>query len=192
MATTTEALNQGSRSRSAESRAGPQLRNGNADRGERCWRRFPKRKWTIRRGASHTHAESSAGAASPSLRRKMMLANNPQQWWWRTWRKAKLYRAIYSNRQLEEELDDFWFNHFNVFIDKGADRFLIPTYEREAIRPHLWGKFRDLLEATATSPAMLFIWTTGKASRRHTASTSGGRADKRPSSADSTRTTRGS
>jgi uncharacterized protein (DUF1800 family) len=70
--------------------------------------------------------------------------------------EAKLYRAIYSNRQLSEELADFWFNHFNIFIDKGADRFMIPAYERDAIRPYVLGHFRDLLEATATSPAMLF------------------------------------
>src|SRR5213079_2196889 len=69
----------------------------------------------------------------------------------------KLYRAILSNRQLEEQLVDFWYNHFNVFLDKGADRYLVPTYEREAIRPHVLGRFRDLLEATAKSPAMLFF-----------------------------------
>ncbi len=96
-------------------------------------------------------------AAAPALRRKLMLANQPQQCGrFTTWRKAKLYRAILSNRQLEEELVDFWFNHFNVFFDKGADRFLVPTYERDAIRPHVLGHFRDLLEATASSPAMLF------------------------------------
>jgi uncharacterized protein (DUF1800 family) len=70
--------------------------------------------------------------------------------------EAKMLRAIYSNRQLAEELDDFWFNHFNVYHDKGADRFLIPSFEREAIQPHVLGRFRDLLEATAKSPAMLF------------------------------------
>jgi uncharacterized protein (DUF1800 family) len=96
------------------------------------------------------------GVASPWMRRKMILANNPQQVVFYDLAEAKLYRAIYSNRQLSEELADFWFNHFNVYIDKGADRFLIPTYEREAIRPHVLGHFRDLLEATATSPAMLF------------------------------------
>ena len=53
-------------------------------------------------------------------------------------------------------LADFWFNHFNVDARKGADRFLLTEYEREAIRPHVLGKFRDLLEATAKSPAMLF------------------------------------
>src|SRR6202046_223839 len=96
------------------------------------------------------------GVASPWMRRKMILANNPQQVVFYDLAEAKLYRAIYSNRQLSEELADFWFNHFNVYIDKGADRFLIPTYERETIRPHVLGHFRDLLEATATSPAMLF------------------------------------
>ena len=69
---------------------------------------------------------------------------------------GKFYRALYSNRQLQEELVDFWYNHFNVFLDKGADRFLVPSYEREAIRPHVLGKFRDLLESTANSPAMMF------------------------------------
>lgn len=70
--------------------------------------------------------------------------------------EAKLLRAIYSERQLDEQLTDFWFNHFNVNIAKGAARFSTPSYERDAIRPHIWGKFRDLLGATAAHPAMLF------------------------------------
>ena len=69
---------------------------------------------------------------------------------------AKLSRAIYSERQLQEVVTDFWFNHFNVFANKGADRWLITSYERDVIRPHTLGKFRDLLGATAKSPAMLF------------------------------------
>jgi uncharacterized protein (DUF1800 family) len=68
----------------------------------------------------------------------------------------KLLRAVQSERQLEEVLVDFWFNHFNVDFRKGAVRWLITPYERDAIRPHVFGRFRDLLEATATSPAMLF------------------------------------
>lgn len=70
--------------------------------------------------------------------------------------EAKLLRAIYSERQLDEVLVDFWFNHFNVFAGKGQTRVYITEYEREAIRPHVLGRFRDLLEATARSPAMLF------------------------------------
>ncbi len=89
-------------------------------------------------------------------RRKIMLLNAPAQVISYDLNEGKLYRAIYSNRQLEELLVDFWYNHFNVYLDKGSDRFLVPTYEREAIRPHVLGKFRELLEATAHSPAMLF------------------------------------
>src|ERR1700687_1682554 len=70
---------------------------------------------------------------------------------------AKMTRAVYSERQLQEMMVDFWYNHFNVFAAKGADRWLITEYERDTIRPHAMGKFRDLLGATAKSPAMLFF-----------------------------------
>jgi uncharacterized protein (DUF1800 family) len=69
---------------------------------------------------------------------------------------AKLDRAVYSERQLEAVMEDFWFNHFNVFADKGADRWLLTSYVGDTIRPHAMGKFDDLLLATAKSPAMLF------------------------------------
>jgi uncharacterized protein (DUF1800 family) len=69
---------------------------------------------------------------------------------------AKIDRAVYSERQLYEQMVDFWFNHFNVFAGKGVDRWMLTSYERDTIRPHAMGKFRDLLEATAKSPAMLF------------------------------------
>src|SRR5262249_29095392 len=69
--------------------------------------------------------------------------------------QAKLLRAFYSDRQLEEVMTDFWYNHFNVFINKGPDRYMITAYERDVIRPHVLGKFKDLLVATAKSPAML-------------------------------------
>ncbi len=95
-------------------------------------------------------------AAGPELQRKLQLANNPQQVVASDLSSAKLYRAIYSSHQLEEQLADFWFNHFNVSLDKGADRMLVTTYERDAIRPFVLDKFRDLLEATANSPAMMF------------------------------------
>ncbi|HXB68618.1 MAG TPA: DUF1800 domain-containing protein [Candidatus Acidoferrales bacterium] len=94
--------------------------------------------------------------APPDLRRRIELASGPQQVVARDLTEGKLLRAVYSNRQLSEVLDDFWFNHFNIFLDKGADRYLVTEYERDVIRPHVLGKFRDLLEATAKSPAMLF------------------------------------
>ena len=69
---------------------------------------------------------------------------------------AKILRAIYSERQLDEVMADFWMNHFNVFAGKGPVKFMVGEYERDAVRPHAWGRFEDLLRATAESPAMLF------------------------------------
>jgi len=69
---------------------------------------------------------------------------------------AKVDRAVYSQRQLEAVMEDFWFNHFNIFANKGDDRWLATAYVRDTIRPHTMGKFQDLLIATAKSPAMLF------------------------------------
>src|SRR2546421_889503 len=65
-------------------------------------------------------------------------------------------RAARSERQLYEVMVDFWTNHFNVYVAKGADRFLTPDYIEHTIRPRAMGKFQDLLIATARSPAMLF------------------------------------
>ena len=70
--------------------------------------------------------------------------------------EQKILRATYSDRQLEEVMTDFWFNHFNVFANKGPEQEYLTSYERDVIRPHALGKFRDLLEADAKSPAMLF------------------------------------
>src|SRR2546428_3192990 len=67
-----------------------------------------------------------------------------------------IVRAALSERQLREVMVDFWTNHFNVFVGKGADRFLLPSYIQETIRPRALGRFEDLLIATARSPAMLF------------------------------------
>ncbi|MGH9710021.1 MAG: DUF1800 domain-containing protein, partial [Candidatus Acidiferrales bacterium] len=69
---------------------------------------------------------------------------------------ATMDRAIYSNRQLYEVMSNFWFNHFNVNTKKGADRWLVTSYVQRTIRPRAMGKFENLLDATAKSPAMLF------------------------------------
>jgi uncharacterized protein (DUF1800 family) len=70
--------------------------------------------------------------------------------------EERLLQALGSPRQLEEVLVDFWFNHFNVYQGKGLVRVLTESYEREAIRPHVFGRFRTMLGATAKHPAMLF------------------------------------
>src|SRR5689334_2263946 len=69
---------------------------------------------------------------------------------------SRIVRAVYSERQLQEVMVDFWTNHFNIFANKGADRWLLPAWDRDTIRPNAMGKFSTLLEATAQSPAMLF------------------------------------
>jgi uncharacterized protein (DUF1800 family) len=69
---------------------------------------------------------------------------------------SRVLAAAYSERQLNEVMVDFWMNHFNVFAAKGLDRIFITSFERDTIRPNIWGRFEDLLTATAKSPAMLF------------------------------------
>jgi uncharacterized protein (DUF1800 family) len=68
---------------------------------------------------------------------------------------AKLLRSVESNRQLQEVLVDFWSNHFNIDAKKNEDAVLLINWEQNVIRPNVFGNFRDLLEATAKSPAML-------------------------------------
>jgi len=70
--------------------------------------------------------------------------------------EARLTRATDSPRQLEEVMTEFWFNHFNVSMDKGLDHLWVGSYEEAAIRPNVFGKFRELLGATAHHAAMLF------------------------------------
>ena len=94
--------------------------------------------------------------APVDLRRKIQTFNGPAQILNQDITQAKIDRAVYSNRQLEEVLADFWYNHFNVDINKGQDKYMVTAYERDAVRPHVLGKFKDLLLATARSPAMLF------------------------------------
>jgi uncharacterized protein (DUF1800 family) len=70
--------------------------------------------------------------------------------------REEVWRAVYGERQLEEVMVQFWMNHFNIFAPKGADRWLVTSFERDTIRPHALGNFENLLVATAKSPAMLF------------------------------------
>lgn len=88
--------------------------------------------------------------------------------------QQKMLRAIYSERQLEEVMVDFWFNHFNVFAGKGPTRMYMTEYERDTIRPRALGKFRDLLGAVAESPAMLFYLDNWQSAAPADAETMGG------------------
>jgi len=90
--------------------------------------------------------------------REYFMENNlrPAQFLTGELQMSRILRAVYSERQLQEVMVDFWTNHFNVFAGKGADRWLLISYDRDTIRPHTLGKFYDLLLADAQSPAMLF------------------------------------
>jgi uncharacterized protein (DUF1800 family) len=98
----------------------------------------------------------AAVANIPELRREVLAARQPQQFVSQELIDGRLSRALLSNRQLEEVLVYFWLNHFNVFAGKGSVSMLLTSYERDAIRPHVLGRFRDMLLATARHPAMLF------------------------------------
>jgi uncharacterized protein (DUF1800 family) len=110
----------------------------------------------LTQGLSFEKRQALFAGLSPEQRETVLALNNPVAVINAEVQSSKLLRAVYSDRQLEEVLTDFWFNHFNVFIGKGADHYLITSYERDVIRPHVLGKFKDLLVATAKSPAMMF------------------------------------
>ena len=96
-----------------------------------------------------------AGIASIHMSAPALVEIRPPQQILQDLQAQKIVRAIHSERQLQEVMTDFWFNHFNVFWRKNADRWFTTGYEMNAIRPHVLGKFTDLLMATAKSPAML-------------------------------------
>ena len=101
-------------------------------------------------------------AIVPEYRREGQMKRIPRQVASGDLKEARVFRAVYSNRQLEEVLVDFWFNHFNVDSTKNIGmtqnlgHLLIGSYERDAIRPYVLGHFKDLLLATARHPAMLY------------------------------------
>jgi len=110
----------------------------------------------LTQGLAFPKRQALLAGLTPEQRETVLALNNPEAVINAEIQSSKLLRAVYGNRQLEEVLTDFWFNHFNVFIGKGADHYLITSYERDVIRPHVLGKFKDLLVATAQSPAMMF------------------------------------
>src|SRR5258708_3469080 len=107
----------------------------------------PDEQRALLNGRSDTRDQVMA-TLSPQQRETAMALVNPQQVVQSEVMQAKLLRATYSERQLEEVMTDFWFNHFNVFVGKDADRYLITTYERDVIRPNALRKFEDFLVST--------------------------------------------
>ena len=133
------------------------MRKGSPEQKEELFRLMPPKKLQQVISALPEGGRKALSPYLPPEARRMMLASTaPQQVIAQDLVEGKLYRAVYSERQLSEVLTDFWFNHFNVFLDKGADRYLVTAYERDAIRPNVLGKFGQMLEATAKNPAMLW------------------------------------
>jgi uncharacterized protein (DUF1800 family) len=110
----------------------------------------------VARSLNQQERERMFEGLTPQQKETLQALVNPQSVVQGELTQAKLLRAVYSERQLDEVMTDFWMNHFNVFINKGPDRYMITSYERDVVRPHALGKFKDLLVATAKSPAMLF------------------------------------
>ena len=116
-----------------------------------------ERREQQRRAAQNGGPSTDAGAAdTPKRTPEQMELARMQRTVIGELSQQRILRAAYSERQLEEVMVDFWMNHFNVFVGKGQVRLYLTEYERDAIRPRVLGKFRDLLGATAASPAMLF------------------------------------
>ncbi len=116
----------------------------------------PDQQSDLMKGLPEPRRQQLLAGLSPEQRETVQALTNPIAVVDGELQSAKILRAVYSDRQLEEVLTDFWFNHFNVYVGKGADRYLVTSYERDVIRPHVMGNFKDLLVATAQSPAMLF------------------------------------
>jgi uncharacterized protein (DUF1800 family) len=107
---------------------------------------------TMTSGSASTDAKPAPTPVPPEVRQVQQAQANVMN----ELMQSRVLREVDSDKQLEEVLTDFWFNHFNVFVGKGQVRQYLTEYERDVIRPHVLGSFRDLLGATAHSPAMLF------------------------------------
>jgi uncharacterized protein (DUF1800 family) len=115
---------------------------------------------------AETRRKLASGEMSPREMREQYPMDRRPAWIVAELQAARMLRAVASERQLQEVMVDFWFNHFNVFPAKGEVRWYVTGYERDVIRPHALGRFPDLLRATARHPAMLFYldnWLSARA-----------------------------
>ena len=110
----------------------------------------------FRKSLSQAELAEAAEGLSPMQRETLAALQGSPRMIGAELLQSRMLRDVYSERQLEAVMTDFWLNHFNVYIKKNQNEpYMLPVYERETIRPHALGKFEDLLVATAKSPAML-------------------------------------
>src|SRR5216683_5492971 len=110
----------------------------------------------FRRSLSQAELADAAEGVTPMQRETLAALQGSPRMIGAELLQSRMLRDVYSERQLEAVMTDFWLNHFNVYLKKNQNEpYMLPAYERETIRPHALGKFEDLLVATAKSPAML-------------------------------------
>jgi uncharacterized protein (DUF1800 family) len=116
----------------------------------------PEELVRFRKSLSRSELLAAAQGLSPMQRETLAALQSSPRMVGAEVLESRMLRDIYSERQLEAVMTDFWLNHFNVYIKKNqSEPYLLPAYERDVIRPNALGKFEDLLVATAKSPAML-------------------------------------
>ena len=126
------------------------------DRMRRILEMPPSELIAFRRSLSQAELAEAAEGLSPLQRETLAALQGSPRMIGAEMLQSRMLRDVYSERQLEAVMTDFWLNHFNVYIKKNQNEpYMLPAYERETIRPHALGKFEDLLVATAKSPAML-------------------------------------
>jgi uncharacterized protein (DUF1800 family) len=112
-----------------------------------------------RREIKRDRADTTKGMSADdiAMRRQLQQQNNSRRQVVTQLQSSRAARAVASERQLQEVMTDFWENHFNIYAAKGApEPYYLVDFDQNVIRPNALGKFRDLLEAVAKSPAMLF------------------------------------
>src|SRR5215469_7375413 len=126
------------------------------ERMQRILSMSPEELIAFRKGLTPNELAAAAEGLTPQQKEILAALAGPTRMVISEVQQQRILRDIYSERQLEAVMTDFWLNHFNVYLRKNQNEpYLLPAYERDAIRPHALGKFEDLLVATAKSPAML-------------------------------------
>jgi uncharacterized protein (DUF1800 family) len=132
-----------------------------------------------KRDVKRDNAAATDAADSMAVRKERQQQVNGRRQVVTQLQSSRVARAVGSERQLQEVMTDFWENHFNIYMAKGApEPYYLTDFDENVIRPHALGKFRDLLEAVAKSPAMLFYLDNARSmadSTRPTLAGSGGR-----------------
>ena len=116
----------------------------------------PEELISFRQGLNRNELAAAAQGLSPQQKEILVSLEGSDRMVNEEVLSTRMLRDIYSERQLQAVMTDFWLNHFNVYVRKNQNEpYLLPSYERDVIRPHALGKFEDLLVAVAQSPAMM-------------------------------------